>query len=64
MKKGRHFILVYTLTGKGDQQYEVFEKYKNINKRYKEILKWDNLYSASICAVVKSTDYEPHPKFQ
>ena len=40
--------------------YETFETLWLAQQRYKELIDLDDTYSASICGVIESTDYEPH----
>jgi len=39
------------------------ESYDEALRLYQTLAKNENVYSASICAVHKSTDYETHPVF-
>ena len=60
------FILVWTEKEKNyhtgseklTDHYEYYATKKNANTAYKRLLDIDDVYSASICNVVESTDYE------
>ncbi len=62
MKK---YIVVYSIWTKlGDideaceDHYEVFHNIKDAKEKYKQVLDYDDLYTASITQVLESTDYE------
>ena len=45
--------------------WKVFESYLEAKAHYNRLwVEVDALYSATLCAVIASTDYEPHLSFQ
>jgi hypothetical protein len=63
----RSWIVCYTLTkvtGNAKDRWEVFESYEEAAQLYSRLYHNDNVYSRSICAVIQSSDYEPHPAFK
>jgi len=61
---GGHYIVVATFTdpadGVYDDEWQVFETYDEAVTAYDSVIEND-AYSASICAVLESTDFTPHP---
>lgn len=56
------YIVVATFSeenGRHRDHWETAETRAEAERKYRDLLKQDDLYTASICAVVKSTDYEP-----
>lgn len=47
----------------GVDHYEVFETFEDAEAKYASIIK-DGIPTASICAVIQSTDYSPHEAFR
>lgn len=45
-----------------DEEWHVYESYEDALTAYDSVIE-NGAYSASVCAVVLSTDYEPHPEF-
>ena len=45
-----------------DEEWHVFETYDGALTAYDSVVE-AGAYSASLCAVVLSTDYDPHPVF-
>ena len=37
--------------------YQYYATKNNVNKAYKKLLNMDNIYSASVCTIINSTDY-------
>jgi hypothetical protein len=37
--------------------YHYYATKNNVNKAYKKLLDMDNIYSASVCSIINSTDY-------
>ena len=37
--------------------YQYYATKNNVNKAYKKLLDMDNIYSASVCSILNSTDY-------
>ena len=37
--------------------YEHYHTKNDVNKAYKRLLDMDNIYSASVCSIIDSTDY-------
>ena len=66
------FILVWSETNDGwfrdgdniKDHYMFCEDKKDADKEYKRLLDLNNLYSLSMCAVVKSTDYDKSRQVQ
>ena len=55
------YIIAY-MTGRREphhSDYETRETMAEATAFYNELLTWDNLHSASVAAVVESTDYDP-----
>ena len=46
-----------------EEEWHVYESYDDALTAY-DILIENGVYSASVCAVVKSTDYDSHPEFR
>ena len=44
--------------------FDVFETFIEAQAFYQKMLIQDDLYSASMCAVIESTDYAPHQAFR
>jgi len=44
-----------------DDYFEVFDSRNEAEKRYAEVLEMDDLYTASLCKPIKSTDHENLP---
>lgn len=42
-----------------DSDWSTFEKLEEAQKEYEALLDLDEIYTASICGVIKSTDYSP-----
>lgn len=59
--EGRSWIVCYNV-GSQDQ-WAVFETLEEAKALYNETLKDDDVYISSICAVIESSDYEPHRAF-
>ena len=38
--------------------YEAIESLSEAKERYDELIKFDDTYSASICSIIESTDYD------
>jgi hypothetical protein len=63
---GGHWIVValFTEPDSGattvDEEWHVYESYTDALEAYDSVVE-NGAYSASICAVVRSTDYDPHP---
>ena len=57
-------IVCYTRTslllGNPIDHYEVVETMAEAVKFYDDLILRDDVYSASVCGVIKSTDYEPY----
>ena len=51
--------LVVWMTRDGKDRYQVYEDRREAEVMYESLLDNDNVYSANLCAVLKSTDYEP-----
>tara|TARA_R100001086_G_scaffold224434_1_gene142419 strand:- start:268 stop:453 length:186 start_codon:yes stop_codon:yes gene_type:complete len=43
--------------GKQTDHYEHYRTKNNVMKAYKKLLDMDNIYSASVCSIIDSTDY-------
>ena len=43
--------------GKQTDHYEHYHTKNDVNKAYKRLLDMDNIYSASVCSIIDSTDY-------
>jgi hypothetical protein len=56
------YLIAYTKENLGnfDSDYCVEDSYEAGKKAYEYILQEDDTYSASLCVVAKSTDYEEH----
>ena len=61
------YIVVYTIRQavsgskkvvKDTDKFETFESFEDARTRYENILQQDNLLTASITSVIKSTDYD------
>ena len=64
---GRSWIVVYTLSkinGNAKDRWRVFESYEEAYKFYSDLWYNANVYTRSMCAVIQSSDYEPHPAFK
>ena len=65
-RSGGHWIVVAffnELDGDFYDSYEewnVYETYESALAAYESLVE-NGVYSASVCAVVQSTDYDPHP---
>ena len=60
---GGHYIVVVTFADHGDQpddEWQPFETYDEAVTAYDSVIE-NGAYSASICAVLESTDFTPHP---
>lgn len=63
-----HWIVVSTFTEPDsgaetlDDEWQAYETYEEACAAYATVIE-NGAYSASVCAVVKSTDYTPHPDF-
>jgi len=63
---GGHWIVVamFTEPDSGaatvDEEWHVYETYESALAAYDSVIE-AGAYSASVCAVVRSTDYDPHP---
>jgi len=42
-----------------DSNWSTFETFEEAQKEYEALLDLDEIYTASICGVIKSTDYSP-----
>jgi len=45
-----------------EEEWHVYESYDDALTAYDSLIE-NGVYSASVCAVVLSTDYDPHPEF-
>lgn len=58
----RGYLLVWCAdseewNGKQTDHYEHYRTKNNVMKAYKKLLDMDNIYSASVCSIIDSTDY-------
>jgi hypothetical protein len=56
------FILAYSLRNEGTNDvtdhWAAFDDEAQVQRQYDSLLERDDLWSASICAVIESTDYD------
>ena len=67
MSDARSWIVVYTLSkinGNAKDRWQVFESYEEAYKFYSNLWHNINVRTRSMCAVIQSSDYEPHPAFE
>lgn len=62
------FLVVWSLRILGhdsevSDHWEAFGTLAEAEARYDSVMQFVHLYSASICGVIESTDYGPHPAF-
>tara|TARA_R100001510_G_scaffold47654_1_gene45052 strand:- start:38 stop:223 length:186 start_codon:yes stop_codon:yes gene_type:complete len=60
--KNKGYLLVWCVdseewNGKQTDHYEHYHTKNNVMKAYKRLLDIDNIYSASVCSIIDSTDY-------
>ena len=59
---GRSWVVCYVDTGENDK-YQVFDCEYDARALYEKFKDRLDIHSASLTAVIESTDYETHPKF-
>ena len=67
MTDSRSWIVAYTLgtaTLKFVDKWQVFESYEEAYTFYSKLWHNANVLTRSMCAVIQSSDYEPHPAFE
>ena len=62
----RLWIITWTLSKDGvhSSDYLVTKDIQTARRKYDTLLEYDDLYAASISAVVESTDYDTHPSLK
>jgi hypothetical protein len=67
MNNSRSWVVVYTLSNAKSNavdKWQVFESYEEAYPFYSNLWHNTNVVIRSICAVIQSSDYEPHPAFE
>lgn len=61
--EGLSWIVCWTYYDLEDD-YTIGQTYEEAKKLYDDLKADSDIYSVTLCAVVESTDYDPHPVFK